>query len=80
MLFAIASGATGAAAHVRLWPWYVHFTLATCTLLVNFWAFRIEFQCLRENVGVLHSVLGAVDEIREARGLPTNAMALQEEH
>ena len=79
MLFAIASGATGAAAHVQMWPWYVHFTLATCTLLVNFWAFRVEFQCLRANVGVLRDVLIAVDEVRVARGLPTNEMALLEE-
>jgi hypothetical protein len=79
MLFAIASGATGAAAHVGVWPWYYHYTLATCTLIVNFWAFRIEFQCLRANVAVLRDVLIAVDEIRTARGLPTNEMALQEE-
>jgi hypothetical protein len=79
MLFAIASGATGAAAHVRLWPWYVHFTLATCTLLVNFWAFRIEFQCLDANVGVLRDMLLAVDKIRIERGLPVNEVALREE-
>jgi hypothetical protein len=79
MLFAIASGATGAAAHVRVWPWYVHFTLATCTLLVNFWAFGVEFKCLRANVEVLRDVLLAVDDIRIARGLAPNEVALQEE-
>ncbi len=46
---------------------------------MNFWAFRVEFQCLRENVGVLRDVLSAVDEIRAARGLPLNAMALLED-
>ena len=79
MLFAIASGATGAAAHVRLWPWYFHFSLATCTLIVNLWAFRIEFQCLATNVVVLRDVLTAVDSVRVARGLPINSLALQEE-
>jgi hypothetical protein len=79
MLWAIATGAAGAAAHVKFWPWYVHFTVATVTLLVNFWAFRIEYACLKQNVTVLHEVLVAVDEIRAARGLPSNEVALQME-
>lgn len=79
MLSAVATGAAGAAAQVKVWPWYIHFTLATLTLLVNLWAFRVEYQCLMRNVGVLDEVMAAVDALRAARGLPANEVALQEE-
>jgi hypothetical protein len=79
MLFTIATGAAGAAAHVKLWPWQVHFSLATCTLLVSLWAFWVEYQCLTANVAVLEGVMREVDAIRTARGLPLNEVALQEE-
>jgi hypothetical protein len=78
MLFAIGTGAAGAAAHVQLWPWPVHASLATATLLVNLWAFGVEYSCLRTNVGVLDRVLAEVDRIRHAHGLPSNAEALEQ--
>lgn len=79
MLTAVATGAAGAAAQMKVWPWYVHFTLATFTVLVNMWAFRVEYRCLMLNVGVLEDVMLAVDSLRAARGLPTNEVALREE-
>jgi hypothetical protein len=79
MLFAAATGAAGAAAHVGISHWLVHATLATLTLVVNFWAFAVEYRCLAANVVVLDDVVHEVDRIREARGLPSNAQALQDE-
>jgi hypothetical protein len=79
MLTVIATGGAGAAAQVGVTYWEVHATLATLTLLVNLWAFRVEYRCLRENIGVLDAVLAAVDELRAARGLPRNAEALAQE-
>jgi hypothetical protein len=79
MLIAIATGAAGAAAQVQAWPWQVHATLASLTLLVNFWAFGIEYRCLVTNIGVLDQVMREVDRLRAERGLPSNAEALQEQ-
>jgi hypothetical protein len=80
MLFAAATGAAGAAAHVGVSHWLVHGSLATLAVLVNFWAFGVEYRCLKTNGVVLEEVLQEVDRIRAARGLPSNAEALQHEN
>jgi hypothetical protein len=79
MLIAIATGAAGAAAQVEAWPWEVHATLATFTLLINLWAFGLEYRCLQTNIGVLDEVMRQVDRLRAERGLPSNTEALEEE-
>jgi hypothetical protein len=79
MLGAAFTGMAGAAAHVQVWPWEVHFSLATLTLFLNFWAFRVEYQCLQANAVVLQEVLREVDEIRARRGLPSNTEALEQD-
>ena len=79
MLTAIATGAAGAAAQVEVSPWQLHATLATLTLLVNLWAFGIEYRCLQTNAGVLEDVMREVDHLRTERGLPSNAEALLQE-
>jgi hypothetical protein len=79
MLSVIATGAAGAAAHVELSRWEVHASLATLALIINFWAFRVEYHCLKINGLVLDEVLQTVDRIRAGRGLPSNAEALQKE-
>jgi hypothetical protein len=79
MLFVAATGAAGAAAHVGVSHWLVHGTLGTLTVLVNFWAFGVEYHCLKTNGVVLGEVLAEVDRIRAARGLPSNAESLQQE-
>jgi hypothetical protein len=76
MLIGIAAAAAGAGAQTHAWPWYVHMTLAFATLLINLWAFRIEYRCVSANGDVLRAVLADVDRIRDARGLPSNAEAL----
>src|SRR5436305_39291 len=79
MLTAIATGAAGAAAQVEVWRWEIHATLATLTLFVNLWAFRLEYDCLRINLGVLDEVLRAVHWLRSARGLSSNAEEMVDE-
>lgn len=79
MLVTIATAAAGAAAHVAVWHWTIHATLATLTLLINAWAFAVEYSALCTNATVLDEVLHEVDRIRADRGLPTNAAALEEE-
>lgn len=76
MLTAIVTGAAGAAAQVEVWRWEVHATLATATVLVNLWAFRIEYRCLQINIGVLNDVMREVDRLRAEQNLPSNAEAL----
>jgi hypothetical protein len=79
MLIGIAAAAAGAGAQTQVWPWYVHMTLAIAALLINVWAFRIEYDCVTTNGGVLRAVLDEVDRIRLARGLSANAEALEED-
>jgi hypothetical protein len=79
MLIGIATAAAGAGRHLQEWPWYVHLTLALLTLAINLWAFRVEYACVSENAGIIAGVLDDVDRIRAARGLGSNAEALDEE-
>ena len=79
MLIAIATAAAGAAAQRREWPWEVHATLATLTLLINLWAFRVEYRNLKANGEVLDRVLIEVARIRAERGLPSNEEQLRQE-
>ena len=64
---------------MKAWPWPVHAGLATLTLAVNLWAFRIEYRNVRANAEVIDEVMREVDRIRAERGLPSNAEALQQE-
>ncbi|GIW80069.1 MAG: hypothetical protein KatS3mg105_1876 [Gemmatales bacterium] len=79
MLVTIATAAAGSGAQMQAWPWQAHALLATLTLFVNFWAFRIEFLALKENAQIIDNVLVEVDRIRAKYGLPTNAEALRQE-
>ncbi len=79
MLVPIAAAAAGMGAMLQEWPWPVHFALAVATLLVNAWAFVVEYRCIHVNAAVLYQVLNEVDRIRAERGLPTNAEALEQE-
>src|SRR5262245_45576183 len=79
MLITIATAAAGAGAQLQEWPWTVHATLAAAALVVNGWAFFIEYRNVHTNAGVIEDVLRAVDRIRAERGLPSNAEALQQQ-
>lgn len=79
MLVPIGTAAAGAGVQLREWPWYAHGSLALLALLINLWAFRVEYRCITANAGVLDDVLREVDRIRAERGLPSNAEALLEE-
>src|SRR6516225_1336866 len=55
------------------------FPPALFALLVNLWAFRVEYDCVRQNAGVIRAVMLDVDRIRAAHGLCCNDEALAEE-
>jgi hypothetical protein len=78
MLVPIAAAAAGAGQGQGMWPWWVHAALAAATLLVNAWAFAVEYRCVRTNAGVIDEVMHEVDRIRAEHGLPSNAEALRE--
>jgi hypothetical protein len=77
MLIAIFTSAAGAGVHSQSWPWYVHAAGAVFTLLINLWAFRVEYRNLAANIIVLQSVLEEVDRIRHEQGLESNAEATE---
>lgn len=79
MLIVIAASAAGAGVQLQAWPWYVHGTLAVLTLVINLWAYWVEFRCLSENGEVLNQVLAEVNRIRAERGLLSNEEALRQE-
>jgi len=78
MLITIATVAAGAGSQLQVWHWGIHLTLATLTLLVNVWAFGVEFRNVSRNAAIIGEVMAEVDRIRAAQGLPSNAEALQE--
>jgi hypothetical protein len=79
MLITITTAAAGLGAQLKEWPWYVHGSSALVTLVVNLWAFRLEYRNVRINADAIAEVLREVDRIRAERGLPTNAEALEQE-
>ncbi len=77
MLITIATAAAGAGRQLQLWHWGIHLTLAVATLLINLWAFRVEYRCLSSNAEVIAGVLVEVERLRAERGLPPSAEDLQ---
>jgi hypothetical protein len=79
MLVPIAAAAAGAAVQRQEWSWLIHAVLALATLLVNVWAFVVEYRNVSINASVIDAVMREVDRIRVEQGLPTNAEALEQE-
>jgi hypothetical protein len=77
MLIAIATAAAGMGAQRQEWPWQVHLSLATITLLVNLWAFRIEYRNVSTNVGVIDAVMHEAERLRAEAGLLPSAEELE---
>lgn len=77
MLLPIGTAAAGMANQHQQGPWAMplHLSLACLSLLVNWWAFRVEYRNVGINAGVIDQVMSEVDRIRAERGLPTNAEA-----
>lgn len=78
MLLPVAAAASGEGAR-RDWPGWIHLALAVLSLVVNLWAFRVEYRNVTINGGVIDDVLREVDRMRAEAGLPSNAEALEEE-
>jgi NhaP-type Na+/H+ or K+/H+ antiporter len=78
MLVTIATAAGGAGAQMLAWPWQVHFGLALAALVINLWAFRLEYRNVTENAGILDAVLREVDRIRAEKGVPPSEEALRQ--
>jgi hypothetical protein len=79
MLLPIAAAAAGQGTALMAWPWQLHLALALASLAANGWAFVVEYRTISKNAGVLHEVMGEVDRIRAAQGLPSNAEQLRQE-
>ncbi len=77
MLITIATAAAGAGRQLQVWPWGIHMTLAVLTLLINLWAFGVEYRCLSTNAAVIEGVLNEVERLRAERGLPSSAEDFQ---
>jgi hypothetical protein len=79
MLVPIAAAAAGTAAQRQEWSWKIHAWSAAATLLVNLWAFLVEYRNVSINAGIIDEVMREVDRIRSAHGLPSNEEAIQQE-
>lgn len=78
MLTTIAAAAAGAGVRFQEWPNLAHQGLAAAALLVNLWAYRVEYRCLTINAQILEEVMNEVDRIRAQHGLASNAQALRQ--
>ena len=79
MLVPIAAAATGTAASRHEWPWQYHAAFAAATLLVNGWAFLVEYRNVAINAGIIDDVMREVERICAERGLPTNEEMLRQQ-
>ena len=48
-------------------------------MLINLWAFRVEYRNLAANIIIIQAVLVEVDRLRAAQGLECNAEAVERE-
>jgi hypothetical protein len=78
MLLTIAAAASGTAAQQRVWPGWVHLTLALTTVVVNLHVFFVEYGNMRLNGQILDAVITDVERIRAERGLPSSEEALRD--
>jgi hypothetical protein len=80
MLVTIAAAASGAGTQLRLaeWPWQVHATLGVMSLVVNLWAFRVEFRNVQRNSRAIVEIHEEVERIRAEQGLPPSAQAMED--
>src|SRR5262245_55414644 len=69
MLILIATAAAGAGRQLEVWHWGIHLTLAVLAILINLWAFRVEYRCLRNKAADIEGGLSRVVRIRAVRGL-----------
>lgn len=79
MLISIATAAAGLGAQMHQWPWPIHATLGTLTLIINAWAFLVEYRAVSQNAEVIEAIFAEVERVRSERGLSSNAEALQRE-
>ncbi|MBX9679692.1 MAG: hypothetical protein K2X38_13090 [Gemmataceae bacterium] len=80
MLIAIATSAAGAGAMLQGWHWTLHAVGAVLTIIINVWAFDIEYRSVARNAVVMDLVLDEVDRRRASQGLESNAEALAQDH
>jgi hypothetical protein len=78
MLVTIGTAAAGAGVQLQDWSWLVHFIGACLAILVNGWAYVVEWRALKRNEEILAATYREVDRIRAERGLPPNDDALRE--
>lgn len=64
MLAVIGASATGAAAQLAVWPWWLHFFAAVFTLVLNGWAFLVEYRMVAANADTLDQVMAEVERLR----------------
>jgi hypothetical protein len=76
MLITIATVAAGAGAQLQSWHWTIHASLAVLTLILNMYAFVVEYRSLSLNGVVIEKVLEEVERMRAERGLPSSQEAL----
>ena len=67
MLITIAAAVAGAGAQLQEWPRWVHFSLAVAALVINGWAFVVEYRNVTANARVMEEVYQEVDRIRAER-------------
>ncbi len=78
MLTSIAAAAAGEADRHHVWPWWIHLVLACAAFLITLWVFRVEYRNIAINGRILEEIIGEVERIRAAHGLPSSAEEIRQ--
>ena len=68
MLLVIATVASGAGAHTKVWPSWVHQWMPAVTYVFMLWAYRVEYGAIDAHILLTDRVMVEVSQIRAARG------------
>lgn len=72
MLMVVATVATGAGAHTKAWPTWLHQVVPLAAYGLMLFAYRIEYTKIEEHLALTDRVMDEVRRIRSERGLPVD--------
>ncbi|QDU61105.1 hypothetical protein Pan216_19590 [Planctomycetes bacterium Pan216] len=70
ILLVVATIATGAGTHTKVWPLWLHWVAPAVTYLFVFYAYFVEYFAVEEHIQLTDEVMVEVDRIRAERGQP----------
>jgi hypothetical protein len=70
MLLVVAAVATGAGAHTKVWPLWLHQSVPVGAYVFMLWAYRVEYLAVEDHIQLTNAVMDEVNRMRRERGQP----------